>query len=529
MADVFFIAPANPVRFLEETETDLFLINQDGKCYLQKWQTDDVTKIQIISDFPNIELTIHDLQTHALIATVNVAQMPVNIINQTFLCYEALLDFGTYGIGSFYAKIVYMGPLSGDVTLYSEPFSVQVSQSGTLLYKYKNSENDFSVIFDTNIEFNIRVEGVIEDFTPASDDIIYNDQEKNVTLLNSVPYRSWKLYVGNQPGIANWMLDKVNRALACDQKNIDGVDYEKVEGSKWEIIREIEYPFQGMSIEIMPVENVFLQRIKTGDQPPAGFTIVEKVKNYFGNGADIEVTGIFSKYSLLKHISVMNYGIPFTMSVGTTNGGTEIGQWIVPTGSGGGIDLTATIMKLFNTNTTIYITGLTGTNSDILIDYLQYDAVPAQPLPAPAPTLGRGACIRFVELTTGEFAAAFDVATGQGKVGGGWEGWVMKDGRNGTEDEGGRVPVMYIEGDPIFGIFDNTGGAATHTLIQDELPSFDIPFNYDGVTRAAGSQETMRNFPGANRSGDLPFPGGDQPHNNMQPYMVAMWVVKLAA
>lgn len=527
---IFYIAPVNPIRFLEENESDLFLVNQDGKCYHQKWEISDSTKIQIISDFPNIELTIHDQETHAIVSTVPVAAIPVNIIGQTFLCYEALLDFGTYGLGNFYAKIVYLDALSSEVTLYSEPFNVAVSQPGTLLYKYKNSENDFSVIFDTNIEFNIRVEGTIKEFTPSSDDIIYNDQEKNVTLLNSVPYRSWKLYVGNVPGIPDWMLDKVNRVLACDQKNIEGVDYEKVEGSKWEVVREVDYPFQGMSIEIMPVENVFLQRIKTGDQPPAGFTIVEKVKNYFGNSGDLTVSGIFSKYSLLKHISVLNYGASFTMSVGTTNGGTEIGQWIVPTGSGGGIDLTATIMKLFNTSTDIYITGLAGTNADILIDYLQYDAIPAQPLPAPAPTLGRGACIRFVELTAGEFAAAFDIATGQGKIGGGWEGWVMKDGRNGTEDEGGRVPVMYIEGDPVFGILDNIGGENEHTLTQDELPSFNIPFNYDGVNRnGSGSQETMRNYPGSNRSANIPFPGGNQPHNNMQEFMVAMWVVKIAA
>lgn len=529
MAEVFQIAPVNPLRFIPENETDLFLINQEDKCYFQKWTKTDVTKVQILSDFPDINFFIRDYETNEIVLTINVALIPVNIIDQTFSCYEATIDFSLLPVGQYFAEINYSSTSTSPVTIYSEPFDVQTEQPKTILIKYKNSENDFSVIFDTSIEFDLRVEGTIKEFSPSSDDIIYNDQKYNATLLDSVPYRTWKLYIGNAAGLPDWVIDKVNRALSCDQKEIDGVFYEKVEGQKWEQVRQVEYPFSGMSIEIMPVENVFLQQIKTGDQPPAGYTIVELVKNYFGNAADITVEGVFVKYSLLKHISVMNYGSAFTMMVGTTDGGGEIGIFEVPTGSGAGVDLTANIKKLFNAPTTIYITGLTGTNADILIDYLQYDAVPAQPIPAPAPTLGKGAMIRYKEIVPGEFAAAFDLSTGLGKIGGGWEGWALSDGRNGTDpNEGGRVPVMWIEGDPVFGIVGSIGGESEHTLTQDELPSFDIPFTYESIGRQSGSQTTMRSYPGA-VAASIPFPGGDEAHNNMQPYIVAMWIVKIAA
>lgn len=538
MDPIFQIAPANPIRFIPEGESDLFLINQENKCYFQKWKNTDSTKLQILSDFPDITIDIRDYNTNEIVLSLNVAEIPINLIGQTFKCYEVLFDFSLLTDGQYYAELTYSSISTDPVTLFSEPFDVQADHPGTMLFKYTNSENNYSIIFDTDIEFDFRVEGTIKEFTPVSDDVIYNDQKRNVTLLNSVPYRSWKLYIGNAPGLPDWVLDKVNRIMSVDQKNIDDVDFEKVEGEKWEQVRQVEYPFSGMSIEIMPVENVFLQRIKTGDNPPEGYTIVELVKNYFDNAADIEVAGIFSKYSLLKHISVLNYGAAFTMNVGTTDGGTEIGQFEVPTGSGAGVDLTANIKKLFNAATTVYITGLTGTDADILIDYLQYDAVPAQPLPAPAPTLGKNAVIEFEETDPGEFLAAFDIVTGLGKVGGGWEGWAIMDGRNGTTDRGGKVSVGWVN-DPLSPFYlqatpasltDGFGGENEVTLTVDELPEVDIPFDYDGVGRSSGAQETMRNYPGSNRTGGvITFPGGGQAHNNMQEYAVTVKVKKIAA
>lgn len=528
MALTFELPIVNPMRFVAEEETDLFLINQDGKCYFQKWQTDDSTILQVLSDFPDIEFHIRDYLTNAIILTITPDEIPVTIIGQTFKCYQIAIDFSQLQPGKYYAELKYSGLSDPEVVLLSEPFDVQTSWPGTLLFKYKNSENNFSIIFDTGLEFSLRVEGDIKDFSPASNDVIYNDQKVNSTLLMSVPFRTWKLFVGKEAGLPDWIIDKINRAMSCDQKQINGAYYERVEGAKWEIARETVYPFIGISIDIIPAENVFLQRLKTGDQPPEGYTIVEKVKNYFANAADI-VVDIFIKYSLLKHISIINYGGAITLKVGTTDGGNEIGEFEVPVGSTGGEAWTETINWLFTAGTTIYLTGLTGSNADVMLDYLQYDATPAQPTPAPAANLGIGAVIRYEEAIPGQLTIDFSLSTGLGQVGTDWFGWALKDGRNGTTDEGGRVPVMWIDGDPIFGTLGATGGEDKHTLTQSELPAFDIPFVYDKVNRnGSGSQETMRNYPGSNDSQNIPFPGGGLAHNNMQPYIVALWVKKIA-
>lgn len=535
---VFQIADANPLRFFRQSAPDLFEAIQDGKCYLQKWEKTDSTKIQILTDYPDIEFTIHDAHTDIQVASVAVTEIAVNILNPELAgvkCYEVSLAFGTLE-GQYYAKVKY-GDFSEDIEfeVFSEPFDVQTEQSGTILFNYKNSENNFSIIFTTSISFNLRVEGTIQEFTPASDDVIYNDQKFNATLLNSTPFRTYKLYISGASGLPDWMNDKVNRVMSMDQKSIDGKYYEKVDGAKWEMVREVENPFAGMSIEIMPVENIFLQRIKTGDQPPEGYTIVEKVKNYFNNSIDL-VVDVFVKYSLLKHISIMNYGSAFTLKVGTTDGGTEIGEFEVPVGSVDGVGFTQTLNLLFSEPTDIYLTGLDGILTDVLIDYLQYDESPAQPIPQPPQNLPKNAMIRFGEIAPGDFAAAFDLGTGLGKPEAGWQDWVIVDGRNGTQDEGGRVPVTYIDGDPVFGTPGDTGGLAEEVMLETQLPIHvhGIQGGKDkrGTTGTPGLWSDFGDSPIKDTEpagGNLANPGGaPDPISKMQPYIVAIWVLKVA-
>lgn len=530
--DLFQIAIANPMRFTPADDTDLFTINQEGKCYFQKWQQSDNTKLQILSTYPDIEFLIRNYQTNAVVGTIPVVEIPVNIINQPdypgLKCYQVSIPFASLPVGQYFAEITYSGVSGFGGLLYSEPFDVAVVQPQTLLVKYKNSENNFSIIFDTNIEFDFRVEGTIKDFAPQFDDVIYNDQKRNATLLNSVPWRQYTLYFTPPQGLPDWIIDLENSIMSMDQKNIDGVYYEKVEGAKWEQIREVEYPFSGMKIEIMPVENVFLQRIKTGDPLPDNWTITEMVKNYFNNAANLTVEGVFSKYSLLKHITTINYGIAFTMLVGTTPGGSDIGTFDVPAGSVGGTAKDDTVNWAFVADTDVYLTGLTGTNCDILFNYLQYDAQSSAPIPAPPVGVPKCSVWRFEEVAPGDLIAAFDLTTGLGKPASGWEDWAIKDGRNGTVAEDGAVPVMYIAGDPVFGTLNAIIGDNEKILTVDELPEVVIPFNYDSVGRDSGSQTTMRNYPGSNTGASITFPGGGQPTTTMQRSIVALWVKKIA-
>ena len=143
MDPIFQIAPANPIRFIPEGESDLFLINQENKCYFQKWKNTDSTKLQILSDFPDITIDIRDYNTNEIVLSLNVAEIPINLIGQTFKCYEVLFDFSLLADGQYYAELTYSSISTDPVTLFSEPFDVQADHPGTMLFKYTNSENNY--------------------------------------------------------------------------------------------------------------------------------------------------------------------------------------------------------------------------------------------------------------------------------------------------------------------------------------------------------------------------------------------------
>jgi microcystin-dependent protein len=85
----------------------------------------------------------------------------------------------------------------------------------------------------------------------------------------------------------------------------------------------------------------------------------------------------------------------------------------------------------------------------------------------------------------------------------------------------GRVLVGLDSGDTDFDTVEETGGAKTHTLTVDELPSHrhTVP-NSGSQNNSFDSGTTVGN----DTTGNSGYTGGDQPHNNLQPYIVVyMW------
>ena len=106
----------------------------------------------------------------------------------------------------------------------------------------------------------------------------------------------------------------------------------------------------------------------------------------------------------------------------------------------------------------------------------------------------------------------------------------------------GRTLVSYNAEDSSFNALDKTGGAKTHKLTENELPAtnsqilgFDTTgighsvdgFSHsDGEVAIAGEVAGPQNYIERNGAGQVLVknPGGDQAHNNLQPYIVVhMW------
>lgn len=92
----------------------------------------------------------------------------------------------------------------------------------------------------------------------------------------------------------------------------------------------------------------------------------------------------------------------------------------------------------------------------------------------------------------------------------------------------GKVLVGLDENDTDFNAIGKTGGEKTHTLTVEEMPNHNHPLGtwYNSASGSWGNA-------GANNSGTYQedaittsSTGGNQPHNNLQPYQVVgyMWI-----
>lgn len=99
----------------------------------------------------------------------------------------------------------------------------------------------------------------------------------------------------------------------------------------------------------------------------------------------------------------------------------------------------------------------------------------------------------------------------------------------------GRVPVGRDGSQTEFDTLGETGGAKTHTLTVDEMPS-----HSHNLTKVYGGNQTYdtgSSSPAGMRwetqsiidGGDIAATGGGQAHNNLQPYLVTNYIIKTSA
>lgn len=128
---------------------------------------------------------------------------------------------------------------------------------------------------------------------------------------------------------------------------------------------------------------------------------------------------------------------------------------------------------------------------------------------------------------TNNFDMTIGATQGIGKIGGLWEGWAICNGNNGTDNFDGQTLIGWGANYATVGQFL---GEKEHTLTVDELAphahNVDIAFDGGGAldiqsyVNSSGSDE--RFIPQASSS-----TGGGEPHNNMQPSVVVLIIMKL--
>lgn len=105
--------------------------------------------------------------------------------------------------------------------------------------------------------------------------------------------------------------------------------------------------------------------------------------------------------------------------------------------------------------------------------------------------------------------------------GGTWEQWAK-----------GQVPVGVDTEQNEFNKSEKTGGAKTHTLTINEMPSHNHVFDrrklYNEETELAGAIGTGTANGGKFTRSNTQATGGGQPHNNLQPYITCYFWKRVA-
>lgn len=542
---MFSIATLNPARLIDTSDINYgfdgnfavlqVLDYQSPKCYFQKWQLSDVLKLQVLSDFVPTDLLICSVDTDLVVEIVEWIEKPTIIVDQTFKVYELEFEFVTLPPGRYYYKFEYTDENDFVHPMQSEGIDVQLSHPNTILLQYKNSINDFDTIFDTGIVFNFRVESAIKDYSPGNARNIYNDQRVNPTLLSATPFRKFKFYIGYQYGVPAWVMDKVNRIQSVDQVKYNNIYYQIVEGSDYEIETNDNNNFLGGSIDVQPTDNNF-SRYSTlpSDEDGELIYVMGKRSDHFNVSDNFNVAGVFKAASLLEQVLVTKrapIGV-LTMKIGTTPGGSEIGEFDVDDSK-----FVQTTPYFFSASTTLYLTGLEDADADITFLYLQTDAPPidlGSIVPAPIINIGKNAMMFYEETMPGELDLDFDVSTGLGRTNTKYDGWAICDGRNGTEDWKGRTPVVQDLEDPDFATLKDVGGEKAHALTTPEGPEHDHTYNRPRTDTIGSPYEGNSMQGGSNRglwTGDTVSTGksgAGAPHNNMQPYLVTLLIKKIS-
>lgn len=119
---------------------------------------------------------------------------------------------------------------------------------------------------------------------------------------------------------------------------------------------------------------------------------------------------------------------------------------------------------------------------------------------------------------------------GLGKSTGERYGWAICNGNNGTIDKRGRVGVGYNPADVDFSTLGYTSGTKTVTLQESQMPIHN--HGYTGVVGnghpdGSGDSTTTGSGNSYPRQSQLLNKGGGQAHNNMQPYIVTLFIQRV--
>ena len=244
---------------------------QSKPIFAQPYQTTDNITLQFQSSFAEVDQVIELINCYGQVfLTPTITQGAESETEPGLFVYE--VDQALTGIaqGYYYLRIS-ASDADDDILLISEPLQIKERHDYSKLLEYSHFQNKDGIFFETDIVLQLRVSGELTYKQPASRDTSYEDQSLDQTLLDSVPYRIWELYVGGTTGIPSYLIDRINRILGCSSLAVDGKSFTKSDGAKLEekASDDERYPLRGWTVDLQEAENPYAAEYSTVADTPA--------------------------------------------------------------------------------------------------------------------------------------------------------------------------------------------------------------------------------------------------------------------
>lgn len=302
MAQKLDIPLVSPFKFYKDTATPGIHFDDDWyynriksfevkKQYFQKWEKQNVTPFLIVSTIQPSKVVVRNLKGLPVGDFLWTAIGPAGIAGE--MAYICTVDFTAFAINQYWKDNVYhlsfeAQLLSIDWPYISEPIWLK-AQGGwpeTKLLQYWDDGN-IQAPFTLGYKPYFRVEMGITDFQPGRERASFTDQLHDVETLSAMPYREYKLSVGHKDGVAPWVMDLMNRIYCCKYVVTEGLQYETIDNSKWDISRQKGYPLIWGSIEVTEAVNVLNLEDNAESIYPGIITGYNYKTNFFGGAGNV--------------------------------------------------------------------------------------------------------------------------------------------------------------------------------------------------------------------------------------------------
>lgn len=297
MANIFEISYLSPLKAYPATSTPGVHFDDDwfhnqikdwerNVRYYQKWQNSDIIPVQVISSIQPVTIKLYKCDKTIEPSAGQILTLISWDAANSKGVYHGNLDLTSVPPG-IYWPVFEASFLTITFRYMCEPIQVKAVHKNTSLFKYKNSLNDFGIIFHGIVdataqpyqpEFIFRCEAAVMNFTPDRDRTAYRDQILNTTTLYAIPFGQFELLVATATGVAPWVVDLLNRIFCCDHVLINNKQFETPEGSKWEITRVKGYPLIGAKIDLVEANNRSSAQITTEDVPAGGVIVAYDIE-----------------------------------------------------------------------------------------------------------------------------------------------------------------------------------------------------------------------------------------------------------